>query len=415
MKYFDTHCHLDFPDFSGDLDAVVERARRAGVTGLLTIGASLESSRAAVRLAQTYPEVHAAVGIHPNHTAEASPGDLDAIEELAQDPNVKAVGETGLDFFRDAAPRAVQEAFFRRQLEIASRAGKPVILHSRESGSAVMDLVEEAMRLRPVKGVLHCFTGDEETLSRALRAGLSIGLSGILTFPRGGNVRALARRIPDAHILLDSDSPFLAPEPHRGKRNEPAYVALIARRLAEIRGVSEADVARITTQNAEELLSLADEDEAAGRIAYVIRNTLYLALTNECTNDCSFCARNRSWRVKGHDIRLARDPDAAEVIAAMGDVSSYDEVCFCGFGEPTVRLEVVKAVADELHRRGKRVRLDTNGLGNLQHGRNIVPELVGRIDAVSVSLNTADSAQYLALCRPRFGEGSYEAVCDFVR
>lgn len=416
MEFIDTHCHLDFPDFAPDLAAVLDRAKAAGVARLITIGTGAASSRQAVELAAAHQGVAAAVGIHPNHAHEATPADLAAIAKLAQRPEVVAIGETGLDFYRNTAPEAVQRATFIQQLEIAAACDKPVVLHARQSGAQVMDIIEEFLRKNQLRGVFHCFTDTEETLRRALAVGFKIGVSGIVTFPKGDNVRALVAQTPDDFLLLDSDSPFLAPAPGRGARNEPARVGEIARQIAEIKGITLADVARITTRNARELFFPADLAEAeAGKIAYVIRNTLYLGITNACNNNCEFCARNRAYRVKGHDIKLRKDPEAAEVIAAMGDIARYAEVCFCGFGESTLRLEVLKAVADEIKRRGKPVRLNTNGLGSLYHGRDIVPELAGRIDQVSISLNTADPAQYEKLCRPAAKAQAYGALCDFVK
>ncbi|MHC4887759.1 MAG: TatD family hydrolase [Planctomycetota bacterium] len=412
--YFDTHCHLDFPDFEGDLDAVLARAEAAGVCEMLTIGTCLETSQRAVELAHRSPMIYAAVGIHPNHCHEAEEGDLDAIEALAQDERVVAIGETGLDFYRDTCPPETQHVFFQRHLAMASRLGKAIILHSRQSGDALMDRVEAFQAEQSLRGVFHCFTDTKAVLKRALAAGLKIGISGIVTFPKGDNVRDVIPMIPDDQLLLDTDSPFLAPAPHRGKRNEPVYAVEIAAKLAELRGVAPADIGRITTRNARDLF-LGQEELGEAEIAYGIRDSLYLALTNDCTNDCGFCARNRAWHVKGHNIRLSKDPSAAEVIEAMGDTTNYREVCFCGFGEPTMRLEVLLAVAEELQRRGQTVRLNTNGQGSLYHGRDIVPDLVGRVDAVSVSLNTVDAEEYEALCRSRFGGEALPGVYEFVR
>jgi TatD DNase family protein len=418
MPFIDTHCHLDFPDYEDDRDAVIDRAAAAGVVGMINIGTCLETSRLAIRLADEYDALHAAVGIHPNACGQHEEAHLATVGEMARHEHVVAVGETGLDFYRDRTPAAVQERFFRRHLAIAAETGKPVVIHSRESGEAVMNIVEEVSATAPVRGVFHCFTGDAATLRRALALELMIGISGIVTFPKGDNVRELVPLIPDDYLLLDSDCPFLAPVPHRGQRNEPAYVVEIAKALAAIRGVSLADMARITTRNARELFGLDRPGDGAaegGAVAYTIRNSLYLAITNRCTNDCSFCARNRAWRVKGHDIRLDHEPDVTEVLEAMGETAGYDEVVFCGFGEPTLRLDVLHPVADELQRRGQTVRLNTNGLGSLHHGRDIVPDLVGRIDVCSVSLNTADPEQYRRLCRPQVEGDAFAAVCDFIR
>lgn len=412
--FFDTHCHLDFPDFAEDRQAVLERARAAGVVGLVNVGTCLASSQASCALAGAHEGVHAAVGIHPNHLSDAEPGELEAVLTLAADPAVVAVGETGLDFYRERTPEPRQREAFRQHLACAAALDKPVIVHSRQSGPAVLEELEAQAARQPVRGVFHCFTETPEILDRALALGLKIGISGIVTFPKGDNVRAVVPRIPDDQLLLDSDCPFLAPVPHRGQRNEPAYVVAIAKVLAELRGLALADVARITTRNARELF-LPEEVSEEGRIAYAIRDSLYLALTNDCSNACTFCARRRAWRVKGHGIHLAAPPEAAEVLAAMGDTSEYREVVFCGFGEPTLRLPVLLAVADALKRRGARVRLNTNGQGNLIHNRDILPDLQGRIDVCSVSLNTADPDQYAELCPSRFGAAAFPAVCAFVR
>ncbi|MFW5858238.1 MAG: TatD family hydrolase, partial [Planctomycetota bacterium] len=217
MEFFDTHCHLDFPDYAEDRDAVVDRALEAGVAGMVVVGTCLETSRLAIRLADEYDEVHAAVGIHPNHCADHDESVLDPLAEMATHEHVVAVGETGLDFYRDRTPRELQERFFRRHLRIAADLGKPVILHSRDSGGALMDVIE-SVGADAITGVFHCFTAGPEVLRRALGAGLRIGLSGIVTFPKGDNVRAVVPDIPDDALLLDSDAPFLAPAPHRGQR-----------------------------------------------------------------------------------------------------------------------------------------------------------------------------------------------------
>jgi TatD DNase family protein len=199
----------------------------------------------------------------------------------------------------------------------------------------------------------------------------------------------------------------------RGRRNEPAYVRYTAEAVAEIKGLSFDDVARITSFNAMRLFGIGTVT-ANGRIVYPIRNSLYLNITNRCTAACTFCVRYHTDFVKGHNLRLKQEPTADEVITAIGNPRDYAEVVFCGYGEPLVRLDAVKAIAAEVKRCGGKVRLDTNGHGNLIHKRNIVPELAGLVDAVSVSLNAQNAEVYDKLCQPKFGPGTYDAVKEFI-
>ncbi len=419
-RFFDTHCHLSRPEFDSDRTEVIQRARDRHVQ-MLTVGTCVETSRRAVQIAEANPGVYATVGIHPNDTAAAGADDLDALRELARaHARVKAIGEIGLDYYRDRSPRETQQQFFDDQLDLAAELGLPVVLHARDSGEELLERVAPFLE-QGGRAVWHCFVAGKKRLGRllerAVALGLYLGMSGLVTFPDQKPLRAIVPSIPDRCLLLDTDSPFLIPRPRTVDRNEPAQAVRIAEELAFLREVSLQDVARITTRNAYEFLALpvpADGDVPTG-IAYVIRNSLYLSLTNQCTNACVFCARNQSYVVKGHDIRLERDPSADEVLQAMGDTSPYDEVVFCGFGEPTIRLNVLTTVAQQIKAQEKTVRLNTNGLGSLYHGRDIVPELAGLVDVVSVSLNTADADQYERLCRPQFGHAAYDAVCAFVR
>jgi TatD DNase family protein len=213
---------------------------------------------------------------------------------------------------------------------------------------------------------------------------------------------------------VETDCPYLAPVPHRGKRNEPAFVRLTAQKVAELKGLTLEDVGRITTRNARRLFGIGGGDESAS-IAYRIRDSLYLNITNRCSNRCSFCAKFDDFTVKGHFLRLAHEPSAAEVLAAIGDPGGYAEVVFCGYGEPLLRLDLIKEVAGELKKRGVRIRINTDGQANLVYGRNILPELAGLIDCVSVSLNAADAETYARLCNTPFGEAGFRGVCDFLR
>ncbi len=418
MEFFDSHCHLQAAQFDPDREAVIARALAQQVR-MLTIGTDAASSRSGVQLARKHSGVYACVGIHPTETSRATEDDYRVLRELIAGDNVLAIGETGLDFYHHSSPRAVQEEHFRRHIALAQETGLPLVLHARDSVCETLEIVEPFLRAGG-KAVWHCFSASKKLLpqmvERVKDLNLYVGISGMITFEDQKSLQEAVTRIPDKHLLLDSDSPYLIPRPRELDRNEPAQAVRIARKLAELRGVRLEDIARITTRNACDFLGLpAPEEMRESKLAYPIRNSLYLNLTAQCNNNCVFCGRNRGYVVKGHDLALDHDPDAAEMIAAMGDVSAYDEVVFCGYGEPTMRLEVLKEVARYLKGRGQKVRLNTNGLADLQYGREVAPELVGLIDAVSISLNTADPAQYDALCRSRYGARAYPAMLAFAR
>jgi len=250
----DTHAHLDFRDFSGDRDDVVDRAMRAGVDWIIDPGCDVETSEAAVRLAYTYDSVLAAVGIHPNNTAGASPGDLASIARLASDPRVVAIGETGLDFYRDRSPRDVQVRAFRGQLDLARELDLPVIVHFRDVESEGIGLVG-IDHFRGLRGVFHCFGGSVVFAREVLSLGFFIGFDGPLTYPKSDRAD-VAEAVPLDRILVETDSPFLTPQRYRGQRNEPAYVPEVARKIAEIKGIAEEEVCAATTRNARELFGI---------------------------------------------------------------------------------------------------------------------------------------------------------------
>ncbi|HET6573793.1 MAG TPA: TatD family hydrolase [Fimbriiglobus sp.] len=254
-ELIDTHAHLDDPRFADDLPAVLDRAAVAGVARVLTIGIDLSTSRAALDLAARFPgRLAAVVGVQPNHVAEAGPADFDAVAQLAADPRAVAVGETGLDRYWDRAPFALQEEYFARHLDLARRLGKPVVIHCRDAGPDVVRVLRaEFDRGGPVRGVMHSFTGDAETARACLALGLHLSFAGMLTYKTATDLRGVAKTVPPERLLVETDSPYLAPVPVRGKRNEPAFVAHTAACLAGLLGVSPEELAATTTRNAREL------------------------------------------------------------------------------------------------------------------------------------------------------------------
>jgi TatD DNase family protein len=252
---FDTHAHLHFPEFAGDLDAVLARARAAGVRRMVTIGTDVATSRAAAALAAREPDVWAAVGIHPHEAAAADEAALAEIERLASAPRVVAIGETGLDFFRDRSPREAQARAFTAQVALARRLGKPVLVHCRDAHAETLALLAADGPLER-GGIMHCFSGDVALARRCIELGLLVSLAGPVTYPKPGALPDVARAIPADRLVVETDCPFLPPQPYRGKRNEPAYLAITAARVAELRGEPLADLAARMSENARGLFRL---------------------------------------------------------------------------------------------------------------------------------------------------------------
>lgn len=419
ITLIDSHAHLEMRQFSKDLEQVLERAHAAGVVHIVTVGSTLAESRRAVKIAHRYPEVSAVVGIHPHDAVDSDDPAMEELRKLARRKGVVAIGETGLDFFRDRSPRGVQEDSFRRHIRLASEVGLPVVIHVRDAYSRALQILEEE-GLPGEGGVVHCFSGTPEDVTSFLNLGLFLSFTGTVTY-QGHRNREWSERIlsavPLERMMIETDCPYLSPHPYRGKRNEPAYVSLVAEKVAEIKALSPADVARITTMNAVRFFNLPVTLERS-RAAYTIRDSVYLNVTGTCTSACTFCQRSTNPIVKGHDLRLSEDPSVEEMLAALEEERWRDrsEVVFCGYGEPTVRLDEIREVARRLRDKGcSSMRLNTNGLGNLYHGRNIAPDLAGLFDRISVSLNAQDSRTFMELCRPIYGERSYPALLDFCR
>jgi TatD DNase family protein len=249
---FDTHAHLHFPEFAADLPAVLERARAAGVQRFVTIGTDVETTRAAIALAAREPGVWASAGVHPHDAAAADEATFVEIERLAGDPRVVAIGEIGLDFFRNLSPPDVQARVFRRLLGLARRVGKPVVVHCRDAHAETLAILEEA-RAGEMGGVMHCFSGDVAIARRCLDLGLAISLAGPITYPSARALPEVARFVPADRLVIETDCPFLPPQGHRGRRNEPALLASTAARVAELRGEPLATLGPRLTETARRL------------------------------------------------------------------------------------------------------------------------------------------------------------------
>jgi TatD DNase family protein len=258
----DTHCHLDFDRFDPDRAAVVARATAVAVSHIIVPAVDLGNLTAVHQLTLDYPGVYAAAGIHPNSTRDWTPAWLDAVRTAAQRPKVVAIGEIGLDYYWDHSPPATQHQAFAAQLALAAELNLPVIVHNREADADVLRLLAEsplAGRERP--GVLHSFSGDWAMAEAALAMGFYLGITGPVTFAKATDLRAIVARIPLERLLIETDAPFLTPQQHRGRRNEPAYVALVAERIAAVKGVTTAVIAHHTTANAIHLFNLPNNEQ----------------------------------------------------------------------------------------------------------------------------------------------------------
>ncbi|MCP5005243.1 MAG: YchF/TatD family DNA exonuclease [Planctomycetes bacterium] len=408
----DTHTHLDFPDYGNEVNEVILRAKSIGVEYFINVGVSVQSSRRSIELTQKFSEVFASVGIHPNEASNVSDNDWACLETLANEKKVVAIGETGLDYYREHSSRDDQKRLFERHLELATRMNLPIIVHNRDASGDCLDVLRSYDG--KIKGVIHCFSGDSDTAKKFLDLGFHISFAGPVTFPKASALRDVVKAIPVEKLVLETDCPFLAPQPTRGKRNEPSYLEHVIPVLAELKKLSVEDIERITSHNARKLFRLGNID-TQGTIAYVIRNSLYLNITSRCPNHCLFCSRETNPYVKGFYLGLEKEPTIEELITAIGDPSGYDEVVFCGFGESTERLDVLTSVARYLKEKGAVVRLDTNGLGDLINGRSICEGLKGLIDTVCISLNTDRADEYERLCQPAFGGKAYVSLLSFIK
>ncbi len=410
--FVDTHAHLFFPNFKDDLDEVIARAKDSGVDNIIVPGTDLASSKQAIDLAEKYDFIYAAVGVHPHDTAEWNDDFIPKIKELAKHEKVVAIGEIGLDYYYDFSPREKQIPAFEAQLNLALELGLPVVIHNREANDDIMNFARKYAE-KGLKAQFHCFAGSAEDAKELVELGYTISFTGNVTFKKAETLRKIVASVHPENILLETDSPFLTPVPHRGKRNEPAYVKYIAEKIAEIHRLRVKDIARVTSYRAHKLFGIGEEPKLS--FTYQIGKSLYVNVTNRCNADCVFCDRNGDAVIFGYKLKMRKDqePPAGVYIAEIGDPTKYKEIVFCGYGEPTIRWDVVKEVAKYVKEKGGVTRMNTNGHGNVINKRDITPEMKDLIDAVSISLNSTDPQQYAELMR--VSPDMHAEMLDFAR
>jgi TatD DNase family protein len=252
----DSHAHLDSPKFDGDREEMIARARAAGIDRIVNIGFNRETIPTTMELAEKYPFIYAAVGWHPTDAADMNlDEDLAWIERLCAHPKVVAIGEIGLDYYWDTSPKEVQHTVFREQIRLARKLRKPIVIHNRDAHEDVVKILREE-KADEVGGIMHCFSGSWDTAKLCLDMNFYISFGGPITYKNARVPKEVLARVPDDRLLIETDCPYLTPHPHRGKRNESAYVALVAEAAAEIKGISVEDLADLTSRNARECLSL---------------------------------------------------------------------------------------------------------------------------------------------------------------
>ncbi len=412
MEFIDTHAHLDGSEFDEDRSEVLARARQAGVRRVIQIGYSAETITRGMELFATNEDVFFTAGIHPHEAGEFSAELMSLVEHALDHPRAVAVGEVGLDNFRDYGPADAQRRVFREMIRLARRRDLPLVIHSRAAEEDTLRLLEEEGANH---GVMHCYAYDANTASRLMQMGFHFSFPCAVTYKKR-NQREVLEALPLSHILLETDSPFLPPQRIRGERNEPANVVEVAKVIAEVKGLSLEDVAAQTTANAERVFRLPGKRQPV--YAYPLGDSLYLNLTNRCTAHCVFCAHRTNPVIGDVHLGLARSqepqlPELKQAWSAFGPLSQWREVVFCGYGEPTLRWDVLRAAAAELKKAGVRVRLNTNGHAELYHGRSLAAELAGLVDEISISLNADNAVEYARLVKSPWGERAWQGLQDF--
>jgi TatD DNase family protein len=377
----DSHCHLNLDTFEDDREDVLARAVGDGVAALVNIGFDRESIRGTLELLERYPFFYGAVGVHPHDASSLDDSLLAEIEGALKHPRVVAVGEIGLDFYRDHSPREVQREVFKAMLALARDQNLPVVIHCRDAFDDVLETLAAAGSTH--RGIFHAFSGEADAAKRVLETGLHVGIGGVVTY-RNSNLSKTLKSLPLERVVLETDSPYLTPHPYRGRRNEPSYVAHVARAVAWALGVSQVEVDAKTTGNVFEALGIGDEVRPGG--VYRFGDTVYIQTTGGVPAG-----------LEGFDHEDTR------------------EAVICGFGDPLEDVERVMNVARWAADRGLRVRVNTSGLANRSAGRDVTRELAEYVDEVVVAFYGTTASQHERLARSRVDEKAFEAMCNFVR
>ncbi len=394
--FVDTHAHLFFENFKDDIDEVINRAAQNGVDYIIVPATDIKTAKEAITLSEKYEQIYTAVGVHPHDTKDWDDSLIKEIEELAKHPKVVGIGEIGLDYYYDFSPKEQQIKAFKAQLNLSLKLELPVVIHNRDSDEDMMSIIQDYCGTG-LKAQFHCFNASLNDAIEFMRMNHFISFTGNITYKKSNDLREILKSINLNHLLLETDSPFMTPVPFRGKRNEPANVKLVAQQVADVNKLTIEDIGRITSLNTFRFFGIGSLPKTS--FTYKIHNSLYINVTNRCNADCTFCRRKEDPYLEGYNLGMKKseEPPAEIYIKEIGDPKKYDEIVFCGYGEPTIRWDVVKQISGYVKSNGGKTRLNTNGHGNVINKKDITPEMKGLIDTVSISLNSYDSKQYAEL------------------
>jgi TatD DNase family protein len=410
--FVDTHAHLFYENFKDDLDEVIQRAKDNSISYIVIPATDIQTAKTAINLSEKYDFIFASVGVHPHETKDWNKKFLEEIKSLSSHQKVVAIGEIGLDYYYDFSPKEKQIEAFRDQIELAIEIDKPVIVHNRDSDNDMMEIISSYCSTG-LKAQFHCFNASLEDAIEYIKMNHFISFTGNITYKKSEELRRILKAIDVNHLLLETDSPFMSPVPYRGKRNEPSYIQNTVKLIAEVKNLSVNDVGRITSLNVFRMFGIGKKPDT--NFTYQLGNSLYINVTNRCNADCLFCRRKTDPFISGYNLGMKKseEPDAEVYIKEIGDPKKYDEIVFCGYGEPTIRWEVVKTIAKFVKDNGGKTRLNTNGHGNIINHKDITSEMKGLIDTVSISLNSTDAKQYAELMQ--IDQEYFYAMIDFAK
>lgn len=429
---FDTHAHYDDEKFDEDRESFLSGINN-DIFSIINCGVDLKSSKMSLEFSKKYPIVYAAVGVHPSEASNASPDFIDKLYNLCNSGgSVVAIGEIGLDYHYDDCDRDVQIDVFKKQLMLANDLSMPVIIHNRDAHEDTLRLLKE---YKP-KGVIHCFSGSVNMAMDVIKMGMYVGVGGAVTFKNARKIVDVVKNVPLDKILLETDAPYMAPVPNRGKRCDSTMIPITAKKIGDIRGISEKEVLIKTKNNAIKLFlgdypnqdnvnpnckntAKTDSNENHDVITYIFEDNLYVNVTNRCPNRCDFCIRNNGDSVgDAKSLWLKKEPSKLEILEDIKkrNLDAFKELVICGYGEPTMRLSDVLFVCKEIKKISNiKIRMNTNGLSDLINNRSTAADFKDIIDVVSISLNAHNKERYNEICHSRFGVRAFDAIIKFIK